>query len=161
MNWILVEGFADYSVSNLGQVRRDESGYILLPQVNQYGGVFVGLMLDARQLFRSLPLLVAKAFITPPRPAYDTPINLDGDRFNCRVENLAWRPRAFARRYNQQFREHLFDTLDEPIQESATRKIFPNSWEAATYFGLLEKDVVLSILENTVTWPTFQRFARA
>jgi hypothetical protein len=155
-----VEGFPDYSVNTLGQVRRDESGYILIPQVNQYGQVFVGLMLETKQHFRSLPLLVARAFLKPPGPAYDTPINLDGDKFNCKVENLRWRPRAFARKYNLQFREHMFDTLNEPIQESETKEIFANSWEAATHFGLIEKDVVLSILENTVTWPTFQRFAR-
>jgi hypothetical protein len=39
-----------------------------------------------------------------------------------------------------------------------TEEMFPNSLAAACRYGLLEREVVLSVLNNTLTWPTYQRF---
>ena len=155
--WRSIRGFPKYSVSNLGEIRRDQSGRILNQNANQYGAVFVGLMRGHKQYHRSVPLIVAKAFI--PRPlAFDTPINLDGDRFNNRVDNLLWRPRWFAVQYNRQFNVPYDNPIPAPIRDIDTRQEYPNSFEVARAFGLLERDVVLSILNHTYTWPTYQFF---
>ena len=66
-NWKPIPFFDDYSVSDHGRIRSDKSGRILALNENQYGLVQVGLMRDGVQYHRSVPLLVAKAFLTPSR----------------------------------------------------------------------------------------------
>jgi NUMOD4 motif len=156
--WIPVDFFPDYSVSNYGRIRTDKTGRILNLSQNQFGLVQVGMMRDGVQRHRSVPLLVAKAFIPEPGGAFDTPINLDGDRWNNHVDNLMWRPRWFAIRYNRQFRYPYENPILEPVIDLKTRVVSENSLECAKHYGLLEKDLVLSILNRTYVWPTYQEF---
>ena len=78
--WSEIENFPDYSVSNFGRIRSNRTDRILALNKNQFGVLQVGLMRDGQQWHRSVPLLVAKAFIPQPRGSFDTPINLNGDR---------------------------------------------------------------------------------
>ena len=157
-NWRTIENFPEYAVSDHGRVRSNKSGRILSLNDNQFGVVQVGLMRDGVQYHRSVPLLVAKAFIPIPGIPFDTPINLDGDRHNNRVENLTWRPRWFAIRYNQQFRRPYENPIDARIIDLKTQEVSENSFECACRYGLLERDLVLSILNRTYVWPTYQEF---
>lgn len=157
-HWRLIEHFPDYSVSDHGRVRTDKSDRILALSVNQSGLVQVGLMYNGVQRHKSVPLLVAKAFVPEPGGAFDTPINLDGDRRNNHMDNLAWRPRWFAIRYNQQFRYPYEYPILVPIVDLKTGVVSPNSFECSKEYGLLEKDLVLSILNRTYVWPTYQEF---
>lgn len=153
-----IEWFEDYSVSNFGRIRTNKSGRILSVSPNQFGVVQVGLMRDGVQYHRSVPLLVAKAFL-PVRPGpFDTPINLDGDRSNNHVDNLVWRPRWFAIKYNRQFRYPSERHISYPIVDLKTNEVSPNSFECAKHYGLLEEDIVLAILNRTYVWPTYQEF---
>jgi NUMOD4 motif len=156
--WEVIPLFPDYSVSNYGRVRSDKFERILALNVNQYGLVQVGLMRDGIQHHRSVPLLVAKAFLPPLHGPFDTPINLDGDRYNNHVENLTWRPRWFAIKYNQQFRHPYHNSIQAPIIDLKTDEVSENSFECAKRYGLLEEDLVLSILNRTYVWPTYQEF---
>lgn len=156
--WIEIENFPGYSVSNHGRVRSDKSGRILRLNENQYGVLQVGMMRDGEQKHRSVPLLVAKAFILQPTGPFDTPINLDGDRHNNTVENLAWRPRWFAIKYNQQFRtEHPFRILS-PVQDLKSGEISKDSLDCAKRYGLLEDELIFAVLNRTYVWPTYQEF---
>lgn len=155
--WKVIKSFPRYSVSNHGDVRRDATGRIIQQNANQFGVAYVGLMRGRTQFTRSVALMVARAFVERPL-AFDTPINLDGDRFNNRVDNLVWRPRWFAVQYNRQFREPYPYPIVEPLRDIATGFEYANSFEAAVTFGLLEKDIVLSILNNTYAWPTYHFF---
>lgn len=157
-NWKRVESFPGYSVSDHGEVRSDKFGRILALNVTQYGLVQVGLMRDGVQYHRSVPLLVAKAFLPRESAPFDTPINLDGDRHNNHVINLAWRPRWFAIKYNQQFRQPCETPINSRIVDLKTGEISENSFECARRYGLLEQDLVLSILNRTYVWPTYQEF---
>lgn len=157
-NWSQIERFPGYSVSDHGRVRTDKSGRILVLTENQFGLLQVGLMRDGEQRHRSVPLLVAKAFIPEPPGPFDTPINLDGDRHNNHVDNLVWRPRWFAIRYNQQFRYSYENSIFAPVEDLKTGEISENSFECAKRYGLLEQDLVLSILNRTYVWPTYQEF---
>jgi hypothetical protein len=156
--WKKIRGFPDYSVSNTGLIRFNKTGRILSQYENQYGVVCIGLMLDGTQRHRSVPLLVARAFLPGRRPPFDTPINLDGNRHNNHVENLAWRPRWFSAKWNRQFREPYSHPINRPIKNIATGEIFDNSRAAVTHYGILEEDLVLSIMNRTVVWPLFQEF---
>lgn len=158
--WVPVEGFPGYSVNPLGQVKNNayNGTHILRTRINQYGVPYVGMMRDGQQCIRSLPLLVAKTFIEKPNRFFDTPINLDGDRTNCHVDNLLWRPRLYAENYVRQFKNRYDHPIDAPVRDIDSGDEFPNSFAAACAFGLLEQEVVLSILNRTVAWPTYQQF---
>lgn len=156
--WKEIPYFPKYSISDHGRVRYNRTGRILAQSENQYGVVCIGLMRDGRQHHRSVSKLVASAFIPNHLEVFDTAINLDGDRRNNHKDNLVWRPRWFAVKYNRQFRIPSNLTINDPIQDIETEEVWDNSFECAKANGLLEKDLVLSIFNNTVVWPTHQRF---
>jgi hypothetical protein len=159
-NWVSIENFPGYSVSSWGRIRTDKSGRILALNENQYGLVQVGMMRDGVQYHRSVPLLVSKAFIPQPAGPFDTPINLDGNRYNNRIDNLVWRPRWFAIKYNRQFpRDSEEIYISDPLEDLKTGEISKNSYECIKKYGLLERDLVLSVLNRTYVWPTYQEFA--
>lgn len=162
-HWKPIDDFPGYSVSDLGNIRTDKSGRILSLGETQWGLVQVGLMRNGVQYHRSVPLLVARAFLPLVHDfaagAFDTPINLDGDRRNNRLDNLAWRPRWFAIKYNQQFRQPYDNPIGVPIVDMKTGAVSQNSTEAAIQYGLLEYDLVYSILNRSYVWPTYQEFA--
>jgi hypothetical protein len=115
-------------------------------------------MRDGVQHHRSVPLLVAKAFIPQPSGPFDTPINRDGDRHNNHVENLIWRPRWFAIKYNHQFKYPYDQPIYQPIIDLKSGDVYADSLACAKENGLLEEDLVLSILNRTYVWPTYQEF---
>lgn len=156
--WKQIDQFREYSVSNHGRIRTDRTDRILSVSPNQFGVVQVGLMKDGVQYHRSVPLLVAKAFLPIKPGPFDTPINLDGDRRNNHVDNLVWRPRWFAVRYNRQFRYPYPNRIFSQIADIKSGEITENSLECAKRYGLLEEDLVISILNRTYVWPTYQEF---
>lgn len=157
-NWREIVGFSGYSVSDAGLVRNDETGRIMRTCLNSHGIETVGLMQLGVQRKRSVAVLVADAFITTARSLqFDTPINLDGDRTNNQVTNLAWRPRWFARKYHQQFRIGPLGFAC-PVQNNQTGEVFETSWDAAILKGLLERELVISILNRTYVFPLYQTF---
>lgn len=156
--WKPIDGFDGYSISSEGRIRSDQFDRNLVLSQNQYGVVRVGLMKHGIQHHRGVALLVAKAFIPRTYGAFDTPINLDGDRWNNSVENLAWRPRWFARKYVQQFKFSPRTTIERPIEDIKTGLVSENSFDAAVTYGLLEEEIVRSVLLHTYVWPTYQQF---
>jgi len=158
--WREILDFPGYSVSNEGHVRNDRDGRLMALLLNQQGLVNVGLTRRRVQHKRSVALLVATAWIVKHplhQATFDTPINLDGNRLNNCVVNLLWRPRWFAVKYNQQFHND-FRGFTTPIEEVNTGERFKDSWDAATRYGLIEKEIFLATLNRTYVWPTYQRF---
>jgi hypothetical protein len=155
--WQRIRSFPGYSVSDTGFVRNDETGRELTYLRNQSGVVHVGLTKNKVQFKRSVALLVADAFLVPPmHRAFDTPIHLDGVKSNNNVENLLWRPRWFANKYALQFGARL--SPDMPVEELNTAQKFENTFDAAITYGLLERDIRVSVIAETEVWPTRQRF---
>jgi hypothetical protein len=157
-DWLPIRGFPAYSVNRFGEVRFDIFDRILNPHANQTECVYVSLMQDGIQKQRALAPIVARAFLGRPVPPFDTPINLDGDRWNCAADNLMWRPRWHAIQYHQQFKRRYAYPINRPVKVRDEDEIFPDSFIAAIRFGLLERDVVLSIERNTYAWPNWMIF---
>lgn len=156
-DWVEIPEFPDYDVGSSGKVRNAFTGRVLRATANQSGLVYVGLMdVDGVQRQRSLALLVARAFIPQPMEHWDTPINLDGNRWDCSVGNLVWRTRWYALHYHRQF---LFaPVIDQAIRNIETHEMYANSREAAIRFGLLEAEISASIFQCTYASPGFHRF---
>jgi hypothetical protein len=139
-------------------VRNDDYDRIMAMLVNQGGTVHVGLTKGKKQFKRSVALLVARAFLRPAEDArFDTPIHLDGDSRNNHVENLMWRPRWYAIRYQHQF-TMAPQGFRVPIVETHTGEEFPTSWDAAIKYGLIDRDIMLAVINKTFVWPTYQFF---
>lgn len=159
MDLRVIEDFPDYSISEDGLVVNNHTGRQLSLTINQRGLVQVGLVKHGRQCKRSVSLLVAKTFLDPPAlEAFNTPIHLDGDRLNNRIDNLMWRPRWFAVKYQQQFERWRGPKVPQRIIEINTKMKFKSSWHAAKQFGLLDQDIADAIEHRTYVWPTYQQF---
>jgi hypothetical protein len=156
--WRNIRSFPEYSVSSEGRVRNNRTRRILAQSLNQQGIPMVGLTRNGEHYKRGVALLVATAFIPRPKGPFDTPINLDGDRENNHVINLMWRPRWFAVFYHKQFKHPPKLRIHQPIIDIKSRIISPNSHICSMTYGLLEHDLVLSIVNRTYVWPTYQRF---
>lgn len=158
MEWAQIAEFPQYSISNDGQVRNENTGRIMVLTRNQHGVVQVGLMKNGIQYKRGVALLVAKAFLDPhPLEAFNTPINVNGDRCDNSIENLMWRPRWFAVAYHKQFHEEP-QGFREPVVDIQTGEHFPTSWDAAVKYGLLDKEIKTATINRTYVWPTYQEF---
>lgn len=158
--WVVIDEFPKYSVSNTGQVRMDRTKHILRQSSAGRGHLQVGLYRqgDAVQYKRSVDRLVASAFVPNTSDRYDTLIHLDGDRKNCRADNLCWRPRWFAIKYAMQFRT-MRDYQMPPIRDIETGEIYTDVWEIIVRDGLLWNDIKQSISEHTYAWPSHKRYA--
>lgn len=156
--WREIWEFPGYSVSNAGRVRNDRKDTYMTLSATERGIIYVSLNRRGDHFKRSVPVLVAEAFVeTAKKLSFDTPINLDGDRENNYADNLVWRPRWYAIEYYRQFRSRP-DGINRPILELKTGDVFKSSWQAAISFGLLEREIVRSIVYLTYALPTFQRF---
>jgi hypothetical protein len=97
--WKSVAGFANYSVSDRGRVRRDthgtstHPGKILKPGVAGRGYSFVVLRRDGKSHGCLVHRLVLLTFIGPPADGQETR-HLDGVRNNNVLSNLAWGSKA-------------------------------------------------------------------
>lgn len=159
MNWKPIPAFPEYVVSDGGLVCHVRRHHPLLPSLNKKTGhVSVCMQRDGRSYNRSLALLVAKAFLPdPPLETFNTPIHLNGDRTNNEVTNLMWRPLWFARKYIEQFHNNQRG-FKVPVEIIETGEQFPNSWEAAIKYGLIDRQILIATFSNRTVWPTGQTF---
>lgn len=163
--WVSLEpmGFPGYKISSEGEVRSERTDKTLKLSANQYGVVRIGLMKrdEGRQITLSLPRLVASMFVEGKSATFNTPINLNGDRNDNRAKNILWRPRWFAVNFFRQFEESTDPLFRTKIYDVETSNRYEDSRDAATKHGLLEEDVMKSVVNGSPCFPTWQRFARS
>lgn len=166
--WSEISDFPEYLVSDHGRVMHKKREAFVTPTRKPNGLVMVGLMryCEERQRSvqhkRSLPLLVADAFVprNERQSAFDTPIQLDGNRENTHHTNLMWRPLWFARKYMAQFQSNDV-SFDRPVEDVETMIVYETSMAAAMANGLLDTEIRLSMRTYVRVWPTGQLFREA
>lgn len=153
--WREIDEFSNYLISDTGQVLNEWTNRLITPRQNQQHVSMVTMGRDGRQLTRSVALLVARAFLPDPQDNFDTPtpINLDGDRGNNHVDNLAWRPRWFAIEYHKQFTQVNQAWLDMPIELITTDEFFKHTIDCCIKYGLLVRRVVLAAHNGGAVYP--------
>ena len=153
-----LKDFPGYWISSDGSVKNERRSYPLSRLVNNTGAVYVSLYQDGKAYNRSLARLVAEAFLPEPESeAFDTPINLNGNRMDCRLENLMWRPYWFARAYFKQFHNNQRG-YNCPVELLDTGERFNTSWEAAVKYGLLDRDILVKTMNHEQVWPAMFTF---
>lgn len=152
--WSVVPDFPEYAVSTLGRVQRLATGRMMRIGHNQRGIPIVGMVRNAVQHKRSVPIMVAQAFLPPPmQESFDSVIHLNGDRDDCTAGNLMWRPHWFVIAYHRQFRYPSL-RFNCRIYCPQTEEFFNNSYEMAVKYGLLERQIVEANVNGHMIWPT-------
>lgn len=157
--WVPIQEFPEYSISNYGEVVNETTGRLLRESTTIQGAVKVNLH-NGEYHTRSVKVLVAEAFVPGQSVIFNTPIHLDGDQKNNRADNLMWRPRWFAWKYTRQMSDVSEVHLRGPIRDIDTREMYLHVYEAATMNGLLFKDIwrCLYNFDFETIFPTGQRF---
>lgn len=159
--WQQIPGFENYAISDLGQVCNLRRDALIAPSINRQGIAKVTLFnSEGRATSRSIAALVAEAYLQPAGDLFDTPIQLDGNRRNCRLDNLMWRPRWFAVKYHRQFYVESFRFGRRYFMEVDSGEVFEDYVKPCTTYGLLHTSIVLSYLNRGEerVFPTHQRF---
>lgn len=160
--WKTVDEFPNYEVSNKGRIVHASTERIKQTSINAQGIVMIAFFEGGRQNVRSLPLVVANHFLSRDDvpEIFNTPIHLNGDKTDCRVSNLMWRPRWFAVKYHKQFEYEDFGkhAFKQPIQLMETGEVYENTWDAAMELGLIEVDIVVDTLNGNPTFPDWYHF---
>lgn len=150
--WHELEEFPDYAVSSLGEVFNIKTGMPRKLSINQHGIVKVSMYKNRRELItRSVAVMVADAFVEGRTDLFNTPIHLDGDRENCRADNLMWRPRWFAVQYHRQFESDVFHKMNVHIVDVDTGKEYYSVKEVCMDLGLYYNDVYRSYIHEEPT----------
>lgn len=163
--WLPVQDFDAYEVSDQGRVRNRNTGHVL-SQTQGRTGYYVGLVSakDRTKYNRAVNRLVAEAFVAKPNEypvwveTFDTPIHLDGNRLNNHASNLMWRPIWFAMDYHKQFKD-VGTKYMIVVMELNSFGVFTSCWDAAVHYGILARDVWMSVKHSEPVWPVSCRFA--
>lgn len=160
VEWRPLEEFPDFLVSEHGDIQNNLTGVVRRVSINRQGIIKVTLIKDRIFCTRSVARLVASAFV--PNGAdpelFDTPIHKDGDKTNCRADNLAWRPRWFAVRYHKQFGFPDFHSIKGRFIDVESEEVYFSVKEICVVNGLWWGDVIKSIEEGVPVFPTWQIF---
>lgn len=155
-----IEGFPDYVVDVDGSVYTAHRQRLRRPSHTREGAVKITLYHDGKPHTRSLARIVANAHLYNDHDPeiFDTPIHLDNDLSNNHVDNLAWRPRWFAKKYQAQYWNPEFRYNKVVVEDVSTGKVYEGLMEPCQKFGLLYTDVINSCLKGTTVFPTNKRF---
>lgn len=157
--WREIAAFPQYRVSNLGQVQNVRTERILHPSITPQGHLKLNLLKDGVKHTRQINQLVGFHFLDkPPREDFISTIHLDGNKANCRADNLLWRPRFFAIRYHMQFETPMWKRLKVPVIEVKEQKTYETAQDAAMENGLVLTELLQSAYNKTFVWPTYQQF---
>ena len=154
--WAMIPEFPQYQVSSYGRIYNSRFGRMLRTSRTTEGHVKVNLVSDRDQKkhTRSVPKLVAEAFVEPPTPRCDCVVLLDGDLFNVNAENLVWRPNWFAWKYARQVKtqqpDHYYNL---PIINTVTGDKYDSIIETGMTEGLLFDDIWRSTYTGASIFP--------
>lgn len=146
--WTEVYDFPGYSINEVGLVRNDRTGRIM-KWTNGNGVPVVGLRRDGVSYGRQISTLMTQSWFDPPdNHRFNTVVHLDGDRWNCGIDNLVLRPRWFAIAYHKEMATDSFPRWSDQFVLVETNELFNHPKEAAAKYGLLQKDIVMSLMDQ-------------
>ena len=104
MEWRVIKDFPNYSVSEFGDIRNNETSKILAWRSSKKGYVQVVLCWHGEHKYKYVHRLVAEAFI--PNSLNKPEVNhIDGNKKNNSVNNLEWVT-------SSENKNHLYNVLD-------------------------------------------------
>jgi hypothetical protein len=162
-NWCDIQEFPQYAISDDGRVVNLLSGNERKTNLNQQGIRMVILMRDGGRNTVMVAKLVADHFLSREGipDLFDSVVHRNGDKGDCRVSNLVWRPRWFAVAYHRQFlpeNEHLRRSPSWAVYLRSTDTVYETTWEAAIDNCMINMDIVTDLSHDRNTFPFGQWF---
>jgi hypothetical protein len=153
--WRTILEFPKYEISNKGDIYNTRNNHMMRSSRTRIGHTKITLTdYDGLRYTRSVPLLVAQAFVAPPNLLSDYLMILDGDLSNVNSTNLAWRPRWFSWKYTRQLKlpqPNHYSNL--PVHNVVTGSRYNSIIEAGVSEGLLFEDIWRSTYTGKETYP--------
>ena len=154
MIWKKIGGFQNYSISDEGNVRNDNTMKLLKQHLNNKGYPMVNLWKNNKGQWKTIHRLVAIAFI--PNPLGKKEVNhIDGNKKNNKTDNLEWCTNC----ENQFHRSRVLGKTRYPEEAlRATRKavvcietgtVYESVSEAARLCGLQQQNIS-KVLTNKI-----------
>lgn len=155
-----IDGFPDYLVARDGSIYTKASGLRRKPSRTQEGAMKITLYREGKAYTKSLSLVVAKAWLYNDHDPeiFDTPIHLDNDPANNHVDNLAWRPRWFAVKYQRQYWNTEYRYSTTKIVEPKTGDVYEGFMDVCQSYGFLYLDVIRSCTRGDSVFPSWREF---
>jgi hypothetical protein len=161
----VIPGFPNYIIYRDGTVVNVDTERQMVLSPTLQGDLTVGLMRrefnpdtgkeEGTQYRRSVKVLVAEAFVDGWSEYFNTPIQLDCNKYNLNAWNIRWRPRWFAWKYSRQFSNTQPSWFyGGPVFDIATHTQYATILEAAVANGSLCEDIRNSLLHDTRVFPT-------
>lgn len=155
-----IDGFPEYLIDKDGTIYNVDTGHVRKPSRTQEGSAKITLFRDGTPYTKSLTLLVAKTWLYNDfdPEIFDTPIHLDNDPLNFKVENLMWRPRWFAIKYQRQYWNEEYRYARTRVEDVHTGEIYETLIELCQKHGLLYMEVLKSCTRGEEVFPTWKTF---
>jgi hypothetical protein len=159
--WKEIDGFSRYLISSNGDVMNRSTRELMSPSFNNFGDLKISLIDDQEvRKTKTVALLVSDAFLTPPDERCTHVINLNGDKTNVWVGNLALRPKWFAWRYTRQLKQQQqVNYYVVPVMDLGSGIHYKNVIVAGMTNGLLFGDVWRSARTGSAVYPTRMHFS--
>lgn len=146
MNWKKIDGFENYSISDEGNVRNDNTMKIVKQHIGNHGYYMVNLWRNNKGHWKTVHRLIAIAFIQNSENKMC--INhIDGNKQNNNISNLEWCTYS----ENQLHRSRVLKKTRFPVEAlKATRKavvcvetgkVYASVSEAARMCGLWQQNI--------------------
>lgn len=147
--------FPDYEIDETGTIYTARNGALRRFSRTMDGAPKITLYRDGIPYTRSLALLVAQVHLHNDHDpnVFNTPIHLNNDPMDCRVENLMWRPRWFALKYHRQYWLEEFRYATTELVDMETGTAYRGFVEPCQTFGLLYLDVIRSCTRGGPVMP--------
>ena len=154
-----IEEFPDYEIAEDGTVITTATGLVRKTSLTRHGSVKITLHRNGKPYTRSLALLVAKAYVYNDHDPeiFDTPIHLDNDPRNNHADNLMWRPRWFAVKYQTQYWKTEYRHATTKVEDTQTDEVY-TLVDVCQKYGFLYLDVIKSCTKGTYVFPTWKIF---
>lgn len=157
--WRTLRDFPNYVVSDQGNFANWKfGGRLIQKSQNQQGLPKIVLVNDGRPYTRSPAVLVAETFVPEERDGFDTVIHLDGDRTNCRADNLLWRPRWFTIKFHRQFSEENFHKDSMHCVDKDTGIHYQSLRDASMHMGIYYNDILDNVYNSRPVFPDWHTF---
>lgn len=155
-----IKEFPDYGVAKNGSVYNIANQKVRRVSYTREGAVKITLFRDQKPHTRSLTKIVADTWLYNDfdPEIFDTAIHLDNDLSNNHVDNLVWRPRWFAVKYQKQYWNEEYRYSKVRVQDVKSVKIYQTMMEACQTHGYLYIDVLRSCTKGDEVYPTWRQF---
>jgi hypothetical protein len=155
-----IPGFPEYLVDVDGQVYTERTGLPRRPSMTREGAIKIALYRHGRPYTKSLARIVAETHVYNDHDpeVFDTPIHLDNDLSNNHSENLAWRPRWFAVKYQTQYWNPEYRYAKVRVEDTQTGEMYDSLMDVCQRYGFLFMDVLNSCIKGVTVFPTWKIF---